>query len=189
MKAIILAAGKSEITSGPISNVEIAGHRILDLQVSVLRQTGIDVITTITGFAANQVSRADVDIRRSKHWSEQGSVASLCLADDHFDGSDDVLIAYGDTVFDSKVINELLTSTGNISIVGVDGENTKAPGAFREYGKLDSRGNLSKVSNSNINDGEYFVFSGLVLVRRKSAKLFIDAAKQFEKNSAHVGEL
>ena len=47
MKAVLLAAGHSEITTGPISNIEIRGIRLLDLQVSFLRNAGAEQIILV----------------------------------------------------------------------------------------------------------------------------------------------
>ena len=119
MRAVLLAAGHSEITTGPISNIEIRGIRLLDLQVSFLRNAGAEQIILVAGHASEKVSRADIEIRKNHFWMGNGSISSLEAVSDLLDGTDDVLIAYGDTLFDVSVINKLTKSSAPVSIIGL----------------------------------------------------------------------
>lgn len=188
MRAILLAAGHSEITTGPISNIEIRGIRLLDLQVSFLRNAGAEQIILVAGHASEKVSRADIEIRKNHFWMGNGSISSLETVSDLLDGADDILIAYGDTLFDVSVINKLTKSSAPVSIIGLSGKNPSDSSNYREYGRTSPFLRLLEITAQRHNEDNQFIFTGLVFVRRGAAKSFGTCiSKASADRTAHVG--
>jgi len=189
MKAIILAAGKPQTGAEPVSNLVIRGERLLDVQVSVLRSAGIESPRLVVGYQAERISRPDIDIVHNEGWREGGSLASLACAADTFDGSDDVLVCYGDTLFSRRVLDRLFrTETGVAALCFLDRTNRDIS-RFREFAHVDA-GELIGISSSKSGDDVRTVFCGLVLVRRSKAQAvrgFLAAAAW--DAGAHLGSL
>lgn len=189
MKAIILAAGKPTVGEEPVSNLAVRGERLLDVQVSVLRSVGVDALLLVAGYGAGDVSRPDIDIVRNERWRESGSLASLACVAAALDGSQDVLICYGDTIFSPKVLDGLFRTESSVAAVCFLDRSNRDVGRFREFAHIDS-GELVGVSSSKNADDVRAVFTGLVLVRRgkaRAVRAFLEAAARDSR--AHVGTL
>lgn len=189
MKAIVLAAAKPPFTDCPASNIEISGSSLLDLQVSVLRHCGIEDVTLVGGYAIDQINRSDVSVVENPDWQTTGSVASLARLADAFDGSQDVIVAYGDTVFEPEVIDSLLRSDHSLSaICYLDRQNPNAM-SFREFAMIQD-GAVAEVRAKPAADGVSTVFTGITLVRRQKAKAFASYLRNASvPGAAHLGEL
>jgi ubiquinone/menaquinone biosynthesis C-methylase UbiE/choline kinase len=189
MKAIILGAGRAGFVDSPISNLEIYGERLLDLQVSCLRQAGADNIMLVVGYRAEEVQRADIKIRLNPSWDAGGSLSSLGIFRDVFDGADDVLVLYGDTLFEPWVIEALSRTQEGIAIACLLDRSNSDIGRYREYAYLEA-GALVAVSSSDVTHSVRTVFTGLVLVRRGRAEVvrgYIDEGAA--ETQYHVGRL
>jgi ubiquinone/menaquinone biosynthesis C-methylase UbiE/choline kinase len=187
MRAIILAAGRPAFGAEPVSHIDIHGERLLDIQVSVLRKAGIEDITVVTGYGHGRVVRTDIGVRWNREWEATGSVSSLRCCSDLFDGREDVLVLYGDTLFEPWVIEALLAGDAGIAVACHLDRSNRDLGRFREYAKL-SGSALTAVSPEAYDHGVRTVFTGLLAVRRGRAAVVrshLDDAAAGE----HVGRL
>jgi L-glutamine-phosphate cytidylyltransferase len=112
MRAIILAAGEGTrlrpyTADRPKCLVTLAGRPLLEYQLSALESAGISDITIVTGYQSSQTAAYGRPTRHNAAWASTNMVASLMCAADLLDGSDDVLIAYSDIVYEPAVIQEL----------------------------------------------------------------------------------
>lgn len=189
MKAIILAAGKPAIGNGPISNLDISGQRLLDLQISCLRSGGVDRIVLVTGYESDKIVRADVEIRANDAWRETGSLSSLKSVADVFDGSEDLLVLYGDTIFEPDVLKAALRSSGAICPVCFLDRQERDKGKFREYALIEN-GALKSIQQNPDEHSVRTVFTGLVLIRGAKAEVLGSYLKNgVADGHAHVGAL
>ena len=120
MKAIIVSAGRGsrfgEVTRNfPKCLLEVKGKSILERQVVTLRKKGINDITIVKGFAADKIVIPNVKfVIDAEHCYDK--VYSLMKAQDALNG--DVLIIYGDILFDESVLEKVLaTTTYDIGVV------------------------------------------------------------------------
>ena len=119
MNAIILAAG-SGIRLGqhtqdiPKILLDINGKSILSRQISSLRNHGIDKIFVVTGYKKEKHTRNDVEYFFNPKYSETDQLGSLMIAREKIFG--DVLITFGDIIFDSNILQQVLASNADISI-------------------------------------------------------------------------
>ncbi|MBJ7514603.1 MAG: phosphocholine cytidylyltransferase family protein, partial [Acidimicrobiia bacterium] len=119
--AIILAAGEGQrlrpYTQGtPKCLVLFNGRPLIAYQIDALRNAGIKEIAIVTGYEHDQLEPYG-DMRFCNiNFSETNMVASLMEARDFLESCDDVVVAYGDILYETRIIESLLKSTSQIAI-------------------------------------------------------------------------
>ncbi|MDR2219350.1 MAG: phosphocholine cytidylyltransferase family protein [Methylobacillus sp.] len=122
MKALILAAGQGSrlrplTDDRPKCLVELAGKSLLERQATVLRHAGIQDITVVSGYRADQISARGFSIRVNPRYATTNMVATLFSAVDLMDDAQDLLICYGDIIYESRVLNSLLSVDAPITVM------------------------------------------------------------------------
>ena len=115
MKAVILAAGRGtrmpEITKDiPKCLIEIGGKTILERQIDILREEGVNDIHVVVGYMANKVIKRVGDKANlifNKEYASTDNIYSLYLAE-KFVKSKEFILLNGDVVFDKEIIKDLL---------------------------------------------------------------------------------
>ena len=126
MKAIILAAGKGTRLR-PLTNekpkclVELEGRALLDHQLQALASVGIVDISLVAGYKAEKIRRSGVKIYKNKRFSETNMVATLFEAKSEMSGDCDLIISYGDIVYEPSVLEGLKAVSAPVT-VAVDKE-------------------------------------------------------------------
>lgn len=120
-RAIILAAGEGTrlrplTLDRPKCLVPLAGRPLLEWQVDALRAAGIDDITIVTGYRADQIEALGHPTAHNDRYDATNMVASLMCARDRLDGADDVIIAYGDLVYEPVVVEALVAAKAPAAI-------------------------------------------------------------------------
>jgi len=119
MNAIIIAAGSGkrishEVTKTPKSLVKVNNKPIIDYQISILKQAGIQNIIIITGPYHEKFQLTDVQYVQDLNYDEHDILGSLMEARNFL--KNDILILYSDILFDLQTIQEILVSDNDISI-------------------------------------------------------------------------
>jgi len=122
MKAIIVAAGigsrLGELGKDtPKSLIDVNGQSILERQISVLKKLGISDITVIIGPHAEKFTFKNISFIQDKNYLEHDILSSLMLARSIM--HDDIIISYGDVIFDEQVLQSLINFKGSIGL-GID---------------------------------------------------------------------
>ena len=86
--------------------VELAGRPLLAWQLDALTRAGVDDVTIVTGYRADAITAGTRRVHNPRY-ADTNMVASLMCARDAFDGGDDVLIAYGDIVYEPRLVTAL----------------------------------------------------------------------------------
>jgi SAM-dependent methyltransferase len=189
LEAIILAAGAPSIGEEPISNLAIKGERLLDIQLSILRSAGAQSSVLVSGYRRDRISRPDIQIVANERWKEHGSLASLSCVSHLLDGSRDVLICYGDTIFDPRVLETLQHVEAGVAAVCFLDRTNRDITRFREFAHIEG-GKLIGVAGSKGQDDVRTVFTGLVLIRRSKARAVRRFLEQAGRDpAAHLGSL
>lgn len=121
MRAIVLAAGEGtrlrpHTLDKPKCLVPLAGRPLLEWQAGSLRRAGVHDITVVTGYRAEQVAALGFATVHNDRFAETNMVASLMCARALLDGSDDVVIAYGDLVYEARHIEALAACTAPVAM-------------------------------------------------------------------------
>lgn len=120
MKAIILAAGKGSrlhpyTENTPKCLTELGGVTMINRQLRVLRAGGIDDIIIVTGFQAEQLSLPSTRQVHNADWADTNMVESLFVAESDF--GDDMIVSYGDIIYEPRVLDAILAASSDTSVV------------------------------------------------------------------------
>lgn len=175
MKAIILSANAPLFSTQPVYHLQVGNHQVIDLQISILRNAGIEKIDVVIGHEAQQFHRADVHTFVNSNWDHTGSAGSLALAIAEYE--DDVLIVYGDTLFEPRIVADLLKAREDFVACCIIDEKS----GFNEKATIET----GYVRHIGSDPGSFFVFTGLMLIRQSKVKY----VRSKIKPTLHVGDL
>ena len=151
MKAIILAAGrgtrlKKYTENLPKGMLSFMGKTIIERQIELYQQCGIDNIVVVRGFAADKIQYEGVKYYTNEDYANTNMVESLMAAKSEFD--DDIILSYSDVLFEEHMLKAMMESSADFA-VAVD-DNWKEYWRKR-YGKIDfDTESLSLDENGNI---------------------------------------
>lgn len=121
MKVIVLAAGEGTrlrpyTNDRPKCMVELAGRPLLHHQLDVLKACGIkpNDIALVGGYLKEKLSAPGVKIYVNERFSKTNMVNTLFCAESFMDSNQDLLICYGDVVYEQRVLEELLKTEGEL---------------------------------------------------------------------------
>ena len=118
--AIILAAGRGSrlhpyTESCPKCLTELGGRTLLNYQIGTLRTCGITNIVIVTGYLGEMLENPGWDCVENPLWAETNMVESLFSAESKF--TSDMIVAYSDIVYEPRVLQALLNSQTDISVI------------------------------------------------------------------------
>jgi phosphoenolpyruvate phosphomutase len=120
LSAIVLAASRGhglEAVTGdrPKVMLPIAGKPLLRWLIDGFKRERIDDITVVGGYRAEAIDPSGIKLVLNERHAETGELASLCCAIGAVEG--DTVIAYGDLIFRSYVLRDLVESDADFAIV------------------------------------------------------------------------
>lgn len=120
MRCVILAAGQGtrllpHTADRPKCLVRLAGRPLLARQLDVLRRVGVEEVTVVGGYLGSQLRAFAPQVLLNPEFATTNMVASLMCAAALLDGGDDVLVTYGDIVYEPRVAHALLASTASLA--------------------------------------------------------------------------
>ena len=119
-RALVLAASRGnnlyELTEDrPKAMLKIRGKPLLQRLVDEFKKHSVNDITVIAGYKSEALDLNGIDMRLNTRYESTGELYSLACARDKF--SDDMVITYGDLLFRSYILQDLLEREGEIVIV------------------------------------------------------------------------
>lgn len=121
-KAIILASGMGTrllplTIDRPKCMVQLQGMPLLAHQVSAFRLAGVDNIHVVGGYMADKIDRRNIKLHLNRDFASTNMVFSLFQAAEELGGEEDVVVSYGDIVFESHVLDRLLECDAPVCVV------------------------------------------------------------------------
>ncbi|MCW5875081.1 MAG: phosphocholine cytidylyltransferase family protein [Anaerolineales bacterium] len=121
-KVLILAAGQgtrlAPLTDDrPKCLVELDGRSLLARQVAAIRQAGLDDITVAGGYRAEQIEALGYDVVLNERFAETNMVATLFTARHLMTCGEDLVVSYGDIVYEPRVLQALLACSAPACVV------------------------------------------------------------------------
>ena len=183
MNAIIIAAGSGkrigkDVQDLPKSLVTVNGKPIIDYQISTLKQAGVNDIIVIVGQYSEKFYLDDVIYVKDHNYDKHDIFGSLMEAKNFL--KNEILVLYSDILFESKILQQVLDSKGDISIaVDMDWEKkyegrTEHPKSEAENVQLNKINEIIKIEkniqNKNRDVGE---FLGIVKFSANGSKFFV----------------
>jgi phosphoenolpyruvate phosphomutase len=136
VSALVLAASKGDfgdlVKDKPKAMLRLRGKPILAWHADAFRRQGIRRIGAVRGYKKEAVDLGSLQYFDNDKFSDTGELASLYAAREFLTG--DLVIAYGDIVFDDFILGNLLRQGGDISI--------SADGGWQVRGRGDSKRDL-----------------------------------------------
>ena len=199
MKVIILAAGQGTRLR-PITNnkpkcmVKLLGKPLIQHQIETLRRNGIDDIHVATGYLEEKIDFEKITKHFNPKYASTNMVYTLFCAEQAMQ-NDDLLIAYGDIVFNDDVLKKIINSDSDISVV-IDKDWKKYwsarmdnPLEDAETLKIDGKGNIKelgkKPSSFDEIEGQYI---GLIKIKESMLSPFKEFYKNLDKEASYEGK-
>jgi len=118
--AVVLAAGRGRglealTVDRPKVMLPIAGKPLLRWLVDGFKKEQINDITVVGGYRAEAIDTAGIKLVLNSRYAQTGELASLACAVDALDS--DAVIAYGDLLFRSYVLRDLVECKADFSVV------------------------------------------------------------------------
>jgi phosphoenolpyruvate phosphomutase len=144
--AVVLAASRGRgleavTVDKPKVMLPIAGKPLLRWLVDSFKKEGINDITVVGGYRADAIDTAGIKLVVNDRYADTGELASLACAIDSVDT--DALISYGDLLFRSYVLRDLVETAADFAVV-VDSSPTGAGNRtvrdFAHCSRADDRG-------------------------------------------------
>ena len=119
MKAIILAAGMGtrmdKYTKDlPKCLLNFNGKTLIERQIGTLRSSGINEIIVVKGYKQDKINIEGVKYFINEYYENSNMVETLMCAEEDMD--DDILICYGDILYEKRIINNILGIKFDIGI-------------------------------------------------------------------------
>lgn len=184
MKAIIIAAGSAKrlgekTKTLPKGLLDINGKTILERQISVLKNNGINEIVIIIGPHKEKFEFDNVKYVEDKEYDKHDVLLSLMAAKHEIVG--DVITTYSDILFDDEILQQIIRSDVDIGITTdlnweqkyqdrTEHPKSQADNVIIEDNKvIKIKKNISKISGNQKN-GE---FIGIVKFSKNGAEKFV----------------
>jgi len=196
MKAIFIAAGRGSRLGSltedlPKPLVDINGKSIIERQIELLHKKNIDDIIIVTGYKKEKFEFKNVKYIFNPNFLIDEQAGSLMSARQKFSG--DVLIMFGDILFDEHILQQVLDSSGDISIaIDKDWEKSYQERNDNPIDKADKvllkNEKIIKISakqidlQQNEDTGELL---GIMKLSSNGSKILIEHYERLEKN--HTG--
>jgi len=118
--AVILAAsrgeGMDELTRDrPKVMIPVAGKTVLRRQVDKFKAQGINNITVVAGYSSEAIDVQGVRVVVNEDWEKTSELTSLACALDAF--SDETVLIYGDLLFRTYILNNLMDWDADLLVV------------------------------------------------------------------------
>lgn len=120
MNAIILAAGEGKrlhpLTKNcPKGLVPLFGRSLLERQIEVFRQCNISDISIVTGYLGNMINFSNITYFQNPKYDKTNMVETLFCAREKL--NDSTIVSYSDIIFEKLILQKLIDSKENISVV------------------------------------------------------------------------
>lgn len=136
-QAVILAAGNRKEFDRPIGFLEIEDFRVVDRQIKMLKNFGVEKIVIVTGYMSeyfDEIKKKNIEVElvKNENYKWTGNMESLALAKNHI--TEDFILIENDLVFEVEAINSMINSEYKDCIL-ITNESGSGDEAFVEIRK------------------------------------------------------
>ena len=199
-RAIILAAGQGTRLR-PLTNekpkclLSMQGKTLLNRQINSLKVAGIEDILIVGGYRANLIKKLGYNCIVNPRYESTNMVATLFTGSSFFELGGDLIISYGDIIYQNNNLDKVLACTDEIGIM-VD-LNWKSywelrfsdPLSDAETLIMDSKGYVTELGKKTDCfkriQGQY---TGLIKVREDKISKFAEFYKLLDQSEIYDGK-
>lgn len=201
MRVIILAAGQGTrlrpyTNDRPKCMVELNGKPLLHYQLEVLESANIrtEQIALVGGYLQDKLNAPGVRIYTNERYAETNMVTTLFCAEEFMRPGEDLLIAYGDIVYEPNVLKTLLDTEGEI-VLAADKEwrrlwslRMEEPLKDAETFKMEGGRVIELGKKPKGYDEIQAQYMGLIKIRGDHVQHFINFFHAMDKHSTYDGK-
>ena len=198
MRAIILGAGSGSRMGQHTKDIpkvllDINGKSILERQISLLREHGVNEIFVITGYKREKHVLKDIEYIFNPRYAETEQLASMMVARTKI--SDDVLVIFGDIVFDEQILQQILVSNDDIGIaIDLDWEKSYNERPDNPKSLADKvliyqkkiQQISAKITSLSIKNQQIGEFLRVIKLSRRGSKIMVQKYQELERS--HKGK-
>ena len=202
MKLIILAAGEGKrlrpyTNNIPKCMVELAGDSLLSHQLSTISKCNIskENIALVGGYKFEALEKFNLKIYENTNFLSTNMVTTLFCAREFMSPEEDLIISYGDIIYEEKVLKTLLAGNDDICIAA--DKDWERLWRLRMVNPLDDAETFIMDSNLYIKElGKKPVtysqvqaqYMGLIKVRRDIVTRLINIYDQIDRDAIYDGQ-
>jgi len=200
MKVIILAAGQGTRLR-PLTNerpkcmVELDNKPLIKYQLDLFEKFNVTDINVVTGYLEEKIDFKNIKKFYNPKYDKTNMVSTLFCAKELFDGEDDILISYGDIIYNDTVLQKIMDADDKINVV-VDKE-------WRKYWEARMEDPLRDVETLKINEKGYIKelgkkpnsyddiegqYIGLIKISKEVVKDIKDFYENLDKDTTYDGK-
>lgn len=200
LRALILAAGQG-LRLRPLTDdkpkclVPFLGKSLLERQVETLKKLGIYDINIVTGYRADKIESMEFSTSNNPQFAKTNMVESLFSALPFVQKKGDLVISYGDIVYQSNNLQALLNCNDEIAVM-IDIKwydlwslRLNNPLDDAETLKMNSNGYITELGKKPKSyeqiEGQY---TGLIKIRSNKIKALIAFYNQLDRSSIYDGK-
>ena len=200
MRVIILAAGQGTrlrplTNNRPKCMVELNGKPLIKYQLDMFKKYNVKDINIVTGYLEEKINFEDVNKFYNPKYENTNMVATLFCANELFDGKDDILISYGDIVFNDNVFKAIESADNKVNVVVDRGwrkyweARMEDPLRDAETLKIDEKGNIKELGKKpNSYDDIEGQYIGLIKIEKDMAPKIKEYYNQLDKSNLYDGK-
>ncbi len=199
-RALILAAGQG-VRLRPLTDdkpkclIRLLGKSLLQRQVETLKKSGINNIHIVTGYRADQIEALKFPTSINSQFASSNMVESLFSAIPFIQKEGDLIISYGDIVYQRNNLQSLLNCDDEIAVM-ID-INWLDLWRIRQDNPLDDaetlvinkNGHIDELGRKPVNyekiEGQY---TGLIKVRSDMLNKLIEFYNQLDRSAEYDGQ-
>lgn len=202
MKLIILAAGEGKrlrpyTNEIPKCMVELAGEPLLSYQLSSISKCNINKndIALVGGHKVELLENFNLKIYKNNSYLSTNMVATLFCAREFMSHEEDLIISYGDIIYEEKVLKTLLESDDEICVsADIDWERLwrlrmSNPLDDAETFIMDNNFNIKELGKKPISYSQIHAqYIGLIKIRGDIVSKLIDIYDQIDRGINYDGQ-
>lgn len=203
MKVIILAAGQGSrlrplTDDRPKCMVEVNGKSIIERQLDTMRACGIqdENITIVCGYRNDALRDrfldTDIHFIVNEQYDTTNMVCSLMCARKLMETEQDIIISYGDIIYEEDVFKKILAAEDDMSVVVDDGwyeywsERCDNPLDDAETLMFDQNNYLTEIGQKTTDLAKVqSQYIGLMRFREEGLRAMLDLSAEAERRSNH----
>ena len=188
--AIILAAGLGSrllplTKDKPKSLIKFAGKTLLETQIELFRENGIQDISIVTGYNKDKFSLKDVTYFENLDYKQTSTLLSLFCAKEKIMNS--TIISYADIIFEENVLKKILKTQDEISLVNdrrwleywdIRPDETSDEATETVY--VDQKNCVRFIGKKTQNSNAHFI--GLMKLQNSGTQKFLESFEILKKN-------
>ena len=201
MKVVILAAGQGTrlrplTDDRPKCMVEVNGRSILDRQFDTMHECGIkdSDITVVAGYRSdvlrNKFADTEIDVIVNENFETTNMVCSLMCARKLMETQEEILISYGDIIYNGVVLKKILASDEAATVIVDDGwysywrERCENPLDDAETLMFDGEDYLTEIGQKTTDLSKVqSQYIGLMRFKNNGLQAMLDLAKEAEERT------